>query len=140
MMVFRDAEFEYDSFELIRGQIHVIKFTQRSNTAGNITTSCNATLCGFFLGAKFNGSILFEIRGQYEVLKVKSKVIGVSKTALGAEGTTFMTHLAYINNYHLVYRVILLSSSIHNIAFVKYIVVIFESRQTPVITLTSPSI
>ena len=76
----------------------------------------------FFLGAKFNGSILFDIRGQHEVLKVKFKVIRVSKTALGAERRTFMTHLAYINNFlntlHLVYRVMLLSSSIHNIAFV----------------------
>ena len=31
-----------------------------------------------------------------------------------------------------------MSSSIHNIAFVKYIVVINESRQTPVITLDQP--
>ena len=47
-MVFRDAELEYDNFELIRGQSHVIKVTQRSKTAGNITISCNTTLCGFF--------------------------------------------------------------------------------------------
>ena len=30
-MVFMGAELEYDNFELIRGQSHVIKFTQRSN-------------------------------------------------------------------------------------------------------------
>ena len=29
-MVFRGAEFEYDNFELIRGQSHVIKVAQRS--------------------------------------------------------------------------------------------------------------
>ena len=45
-MVFRGAELEYDNFELIRGD--VIKVTQRSKTAGNITISCNTTLCGFF--------------------------------------------------------------------------------------------
>ena len=49
-MVFRDAELEDDNFELIRGQSHVIKVTQRSKTAGNITISCNTTLCGFFGG------------------------------------------------------------------------------------------
>ena len=70
-MVFRGAELEYDNFELIRGQSHVIKVTQRSKTAGNITISCNTTLCGFFLGNKFNGSIIFDIRGQHEVLEVK---------------------------------------------------------------------
>ena len=47
-MVFRGAELEYHNFELIRGQIHVMKVTQRSKTAGNITISCNTTLCGFF--------------------------------------------------------------------------------------------
>ena len=47
-MVFRGAELEYGNFELIRGQSHVIKVTQRSKTAGNITISCNTTLCGFF--------------------------------------------------------------------------------------------
>ena len=47
-MVFRGAELEYDNFELIRGQHHVIKVTQRSQTAGNITISCNTTLCSFF--------------------------------------------------------------------------------------------
>ena len=47
-MVFRGAELEYGNFELIRGQSHVIKVTQRSTTAGNITISCNTTLCGFF--------------------------------------------------------------------------------------------
>ena len=47
-MVFRGAELEYDNFELTRGQSHVIKVTQRSTTAGNITISCNTTLCGFF--------------------------------------------------------------------------------------------
>ena len=46
-MVFRGAELEYINFELIRGQSHEIKVTQRSNTAGNITISCNTTLCGF---------------------------------------------------------------------------------------------
>ena len=49
-MVFRGAELEYDNFELIRGQSNVIKVTQRSKTAGNITISCNTTLCGFFSG------------------------------------------------------------------------------------------
>ena len=47
-MVFRGAELEYDHFKLIRGQSHVIKATQRSNTAGNITISCNTTLWFFF--------------------------------------------------------------------------------------------
>ena len=50
-MVFRGAELEYDNFELIRGQGHVIKVTQRSKTTGNITKitiSCNTTLCVFF--------------------------------------------------------------------------------------------
>ena len=69
-MVFRGAELEYDNFELIRGQINEIKVTQRSKTAGNITISCNTTLCSFFLGDKFNGSIFFYIRGQHDVLEV----------------------------------------------------------------------
>ena len=69
-MVFRGAELEYDHFELIRGQSHAIKVTQRSKTAGNITISCHTTLW-VFLGDKFNGSIIFDIRGQHEVLKVK---------------------------------------------------------------------
>ena len=50
-MVFRGAELEYGNFELIRGQNHVIKVTERSKTTGNITKitiSCNTTLCGFF--------------------------------------------------------------------------------------------
>ena len=47
-MVFRGGELEYDNFELIRGQSHVIKAIQRSKTAGNITISCNTTLGGFF--------------------------------------------------------------------------------------------
>ena len=46
-MVFRGAEFEYDNVELIRGQSHVINVTQMSKKAGNITISCNTTLCGF---------------------------------------------------------------------------------------------
>ena len=46
-MVFRGAELEYDNFELLRGQSHAIKVTQRSETAGNITISCNTTLCVF---------------------------------------------------------------------------------------------
>ena len=67
--------------------------------AANITISCNTTLCGFFLGDKFNGSIIFDIRGQHEVLKVTFPVIRVSKTALGAERRAVMTHRAYINNF-----------------------------------------
>ena len=77
----------------------MIKVTQRSKTSGNISISCNTTLCGLCLGVKFNVSILFDIRGQHDVLKVKFKVIRVSKTALGAERRTFITHLAYINNF-----------------------------------------
>ena len=46
-MVFRGAELEHVNFELLRGQSHVIKVTQRSETAGNITISCNTTLCVF---------------------------------------------------------------------------------------------
>ena len=46
-MVFRGSELEYDNFKLIRGQSHAIKVTQRSKTAGNITISCNTTLCVF---------------------------------------------------------------------------------------------
>ena len=44
-------------------------FAQRSETA-ETTISCNTTLC-FFLGDKFNGSTIFDIRGQHEVLEVK---------------------------------------------------------------------
>ena len=44
----RGAELEYDNFEVIRGQSHVIKVTQRSKMAGNITISCNTSLCGLF--------------------------------------------------------------------------------------------
>ena len=50
-MVFSGAELEYVNFELIPGQNHVIKVTQRSKTTGNITKitiSCNTTLCVFF--------------------------------------------------------------------------------------------
>ena len=43
-MVFRGGELEYDNFELLRGQSHVIKVKM----AGNITISCNTTLCCFF--------------------------------------------------------------------------------------------
>ena len=46
-MAFRGAELEYDNLELIRGQNHAIKVTQKSKTAGNITISCDTTLCGF---------------------------------------------------------------------------------------------
>ena len=48
-MVFRGAKLEYDNFELHRGQNQVIKVTQMSKTAGNITISCrhNTTLCVF---------------------------------------------------------------------------------------------
>ena len=53
----------------------------------------------FFLGDKFNGSIIVDIRGQHEVLKVTLPVIRVSKTALGAERRAIMTHRAYINNF-----------------------------------------
>ena len=74
-MVFGRGELEYDNCELLRGQSHVIKVTQRSKTAGNITISCNTTLWGFFLGDKFNGSIFFDIRWQHYVLKVTFKVI-----------------------------------------------------------------
>ena len=47
-MVFRGAELEYDNFELIRGQCHMIKVIERSKMAGNITISCNTILYGFF--------------------------------------------------------------------------------------------
>ena len=66
-MVFRGAELKYDNFELLQGQSHVIKVTERSTTAGNVTISCNTTLWFFFCD-KFNGSIIFDIRGQHEVL------------------------------------------------------------------------
>ena len=46
-MVFRGGELEYDNFELLGAQSHVIKVTQRRKAAGNITISCNTTLCGF---------------------------------------------------------------------------------------------
>ena len=46
-MIFRGAELEYVNFELLRGKRHVIKVTQRSETAGNISISCNTTLCVF---------------------------------------------------------------------------------------------
>ena len=63
----------------------MIKVTQRSiRPDGNITISCNTTLCGFFLGDTFNGSIFDDIRGQLDVLKVTFKVIWVSKCALAA--------------------------------------------------------
>ena len=47
-MVFRGAELEYDNFELIRGQSHMIKVIERSKTVGNITVSSNTTLSVFF--------------------------------------------------------------------------------------------
>ena len=53
----------------------------------------------FCLGDKYNGSILFYIRGQHEVLKVNFTVIRVSNTVVGAERLTFLTHRAYINNF-----------------------------------------
>ena len=46
----------------------------------------------FFLGDKFNGSIIFDITGQHEVLKVTFPVIRVRKAALGAERRAIMTH------------------------------------------------
>ena len=73
-MVFRCAELEYDNVELIRGQSHVIKFTQRSNTAERITISCNTTLCSLFLGDKFNGSILLEVNMSFIEVKVLTSI------------------------------------------------------------------
>ena len=70
-MVFRGAELEYDNVELIRGQSHVIKVTQRSKTAGNITISCNTTLCRLFWVIHSMAAYFFYIRGQHEVLEVK---------------------------------------------------------------------
>ena len=77
----------------------------------------------FFLGNKFNGSIIFDIRGQHEVVKVTFKVIRVSKTTLGAERSTFMTHRAYINNFgntlHLVScNAIVVDNSQHRVCYV----------------------
>ena len=49
-MVFRGAELEYEHFELIRGQSHMIGpkgHRKVKKTAGNLTISCNTTLCGF---------------------------------------------------------------------------------------------
>ena len=46
-MVFKGGELEYDNFDLLRGQSHVIKVTQRS-IRPETTISCNTTLCGFF--------------------------------------------------------------------------------------------
>ena len=54
----------------------------------------------FYLGDKFNGNIMFDIRGQYEVLKVK--VTWVCNIALGAERRTFITHLLTINEIHYI--------------------------------------
>ena len=71
-MVFRGAELEYDNFELIRGQINVIKVTQRSTTAGNITISCNTTLCRFFWVINSMEAYFFLIRGQHDVLEVNA--------------------------------------------------------------------
>ena len=96
-MVSRAGELEYDTFELLRGQRHVIKVTQTSKTTGNITISCNTTLGGFFLGGKFNGSIYFDIRGQHEVLKFKFKVIWVSKSALGASPVLYCSRIPRSN-------------------------------------------
>ena len=66
-----------------------------------------------------------DIRGQNEVLKVTFKVIRVSKTALGAERSTLMTQGLYQQflkyTTSSIYRVMPLSSSIHNIAFVIYV-------------------
>ena len=73
-MVFRGAEFEYDNFELIRGQSHVIKVTQRSKPP-ETTISCNTTLCGFFWVKNSMEANKIDIRGQHEVLKVTFKVI-----------------------------------------------------------------
>ena len=48
----------------------MINVTRRSETAGNITISCNTTVC-VFSGCKFYGSITVDIRGQHEVFEVK---------------------------------------------------------------------
>ena len=51
-MVFRGAELEYDNnyFELLSEvqKSNVINVAQRSKTTGNITMSCNTTLCFFW--------------------------------------------------------------------------------------------
>ena len=80
----------------------------------------------FLLSDKFNGSTIFDIRGQHDVLKVTFKVIRVSKTTLGAERSTFMTHRAYINNFgntlHLVGPIscnaIVVDNSQHRVCYV----------------------
>ena len=57
-MVIRGAELEYDNFEVIRRQSHVIKVTQRSKTAGNITgfwviNSMEATILTLEVNTRF---------------------------------------------------------------------------------------
>ena len=90
-MVFRGADLEYDNFELIRGHSHVIKVTQRSNGRKKpyhvITFTC------FFLGDKFNGSIIFDIRGQHEVLEVK--VITNIRTIINYPCRPLLVHISY---------------------------------------------
>ena len=56
----------------------------------NITISCNTTLCFFFLGDKFNGSIIFDIRGQHEVLEVK--VITTIRTIINYPCRPLLVH------------------------------------------------
>ena len=51
----------------------------------------------FFLGDKFNRSIFFDIKGQHDVLKVKSKVIWVSKSALGASSAVYSSRIPRAN-------------------------------------------
>ena len=75
-MVFRGAELEYENVELIRGQIHVIKVTQRSKTAGNITISCNTTLCGFF-------RVLNSMEAYFLTLKVNTRFYRLHSRSLG---------------------------------------------------------
>ena len=88
-MVFRGAELEYYNYELLRGQSHVINVTQRSETAGNITISCNTSLC-VFSGCKLYGSIIFDIRGQHEVFEVK--VINDIRTIINCPFRPLLVH------------------------------------------------
>ena len=96
-MVFRDAELEYDNFELLRGQSHVIKVTQRSIKAGKKPYHLIPPYVGFCLGDKCNGSICFDIRGQHDVLKVNFEVIRVSKSTLGASPAVYTSRIPRAN-------------------------------------------
>ena len=74
-MVFRGAGLEYDNVKLIRGQSHLIKVTQISKTAGNITISCNTTLRVFVWVINSMEAKCVTLC-QHDVLRLRSRSFG----------------------------------------------------------------